>query len=168
MRRVLENIDVIRRVRRYYVAYLPIAIIACVSHSGYAYVMYVIGLGAITLMAIVMLAIYMRPERSRLRHKCIVDIAVMNGGLCVVAVASQDAYAVTDWVFSMILTFFVVTGGTLLCGAVIGNIAYRVLRTSRVFMSATDCAGCGYDLTGNVSGRCPECGRRVDMEQMRK
>lgn len=23
------------------------------------------------------------------------------------------------------------------------------------------CAGCGYDLTGNVSGRCPECGTPV-------
>jgi hypothetical protein len=23
------------------------------------------------------------------------------------------------------------------------------------------CRGCGYDLTGNVSGRCPECGRDV-------
>ncbi len=24
------------------------------------------------------------------------------------------------------------------------------------------CARCGYDLTGNVSGRCPECGRTLD------
>ena len=24
------------------------------------------------------------------------------------------------------------------------------------------CQGCGYDLTGNVSGTCPECGERVD------
>ena len=24
------------------------------------------------------------------------------------------------------------------------------------------CQGCGYDLTGNVSGRCPECGRLID------
>lgn len=23
------------------------------------------------------------------------------------------------------------------------------------------CRGCGYDLTGNVSGRCPECGQQV-------
>lgn len=26
------------------------------------------------------------------------------------------------------------------------------------------CQGCGYDLTGNVSGRCPECGRTVAAE----
>jgi hypothetical protein len=24
------------------------------------------------------------------------------------------------------------------------------------------CAGCGYDLTGNESGRCPECGKRIE------
>lgn len=23
------------------------------------------------------------------------------------------------------------------------------------------CAGCGYNLTGNTSGTCPECGRRI-------
>jgi len=26
------------------------------------------------------------------------------------------------------------------------------------------CQGCGYDLTGNQSGRCPECDRRVDAD----
>jgi hypothetical protein len=25
---------------------------------------------------------------------------------------------------------------------------------------------CGYDLTGNVSGRCPECGRTVDLQSL--
>lgn len=30
--------------------------------------------------------------------------------------------------------------------------------------SAGRCAGCGYDLRGNVSGVCPECGRQVGPE----
>ncbi|RJP32468.1 MAG: hypothetical protein C4547_13800 [Phycisphaerales bacterium] len=30
-----------------------------------------------------------------------------------------------------------------------------------------ECGHCGYDLTGNVSGRCPECGRAVEREQDR-
>lgn len=30
-----------------------------------------------------------------------------------------------------------------------------------VWTSQGRCAGCGYDLTGNVSGRCPECGLEV-------
>lgn len=29
------------------------------------------------------------------------------------------------------------------------------------FSSSAICIGCGYDLTGNLSGRCPECGRTL-------
>jgi hypothetical protein len=29
------------------------------------------------------------------------------------------------------------------------------------FGSTVNCIGCGYDLTGNLSGRCPECGRAL-------
>ncbi len=28
--------------------------------------------------------------------------------------------------------------------------------------AAGACRNCGYNLTGNVSGRCPECGRSID------
>jgi hypothetical protein len=31
----------------------------------------------------------------------------------------------------------------------------------RRFASITHCMGCGYDLTGNLSGRCPECGMTI-------
>lgn len=30
------------------------------------------------------------------------------------------------------------------------------------------CSGCGYDLTGNASGVCPECGREIGPESGRK
>ncbi len=30
-----------------------------------------------------------------------------------------------------------------------------------VFLERTACGSCGYDLTGNVSGRCPECGAEI-------
>lgn len=29
------------------------------------------------------------------------------------------------------------------------------------------CAGCGYDLNGNVSGVCPECGLAIAVEEVR-
>lgn len=30
-----------------------------------------------------------------------------------------------------------------------------------------DCPMCGYNLTGNISGRCPECGAPIDPAIMR-
>lgn len=41
-------------------------------------------------------------------------------------------------------------------------LAVRLLRT-RPATGAADCLGCGYDLTGNITGRCPECGRERDV-----
>lgn len=35
-------------------------------------------------------------------------------------------------------------------------------------VSATVCWACGYELRGNVSGRCPECGRTISPEMMRR
>ncbi len=37
----------------------------------------------------------------------------------------------------------------------------RRLRTRLVRLGVPICVGCGYDLTGNMSGRCPECGQQV-------
>lgn len=37
--------------------------------------------------------------------------------------------------------------------------AGMIRRFERRLRDAGRCMGCGYDLTGNVSGRCPECGR---------
>ena len=31
----------------------------------------------------------------------------------------------------------------------------------RRYMTGRYCAGCGYDLSGNLSGRCPECGKVI-------
>lgn len=50
--------------------------------------------------------------------------------------------------------FYAVCGGVL--GAVLRPIMSRSLRRRREKHGL--CGGCGYDLRGNVSGRCPECG----------
>lgn len=34
------------------------------------------------------------------------------------------------------------------------------------FASVRNCAACNYDLTGNLSGTCPECGRAIHAEQI--
>ena len=46
--------------------------------------------------------------------------------------------------------------------AIIWFAAVRPWRIRRRRMMSGQCVGCGYDLTGNVSGRCPECGEMVD------
>ena len=44
---------------------------------------------------------------------------------------------------------------------VLGRSAFTRLRWRMVWRAAPYCDGCGYDLTGNVSGVCPECGLAV-------
>jgi hypothetical protein len=50
-------------------------------------------------------------------------------------------------------------------GGIAGYFAYRSFRRS-VWPEPVDrpegsCRQCGYDLTGNVSGVCPECGQKI-------
>lgn len=57
--------------------------------------------------------------------------------------------------------------GILLCAALICAVLSicSVWYLAKTFWMARipkgSCQGCGYDLTGNVSGRCPECGREI-------
>ncbi|HUU98153.1 MAG TPA: hypothetical protein VM487_20670 [Phycisphaerae bacterium] len=53
-------------------------------------------------------------------------------------------------------------GGGCLLGALIGlALARRAQRRCEERRAKGLCINCGYDLTGNVSGRCPECGTAV-------
>jgi len=51
----------------------------------------------------------------------------------------------------------------------IGVLTAFLIRRAVIKASVQDeypaCHGCGYNLTGNVSGRCPECGRAVKVER---
>ena len=40
-------------------------------------------------------------------------------------------------------------------------LAVALIRKARGLPQPGDCPSCGYDLTGNVSGTCPECGART-------
>ena len=55
-----------------------------------------------------------------------------------------------------------VSVGALPCGIIgILRCSYQTLRTKEAF-PAHCCQQCGYNLTGNVSGVCPECGAAID------
>lgn len=46
-------------------------------------------------------------------------------------------------------------------GFLIGALVERYPRRRRPRRGSPRCAQCGYNLTGNVSGRCPECGTSI-------
>ena len=56
------------------------------------------------------------------------------------------------WMLALLLGFY---PAALLAGGALGTCRRRRRREKGL------CAGCGYDLTGNVSGVCPECGEKV-------
>ena len=53
--------------------------------------------------------------------------------------------------------------GVLLCiGLFVGAAWYLVKTRSMPKYASGYCQECGYDLTGNVTGRCPECGKSIE------
>jgi len=44
---------------------------------------------------------------------------------------------------------------------------YRLMRHRRL-IPPSHCRECGYDLTGNLSGVCPECGVRIQADRIEK
>jgi len=48
--------------------------------------------------------------------------------------------------------------------AVSAKFVYSCLRWRAAVSDGRTCSECGYDLTGNVSGTCPECGQPVSQD----
>jgi hypothetical protein len=86
------------------------------------------------------------------------DLAV--AWLCFLGWLLNPAYTIS-WrgVFSNDMLFW----GALML-AVSGGVMWAVARRPPDY-DPTRCRACGYDLTGNVSGVCPECGSRLDDDQ---
>lgn len=51
-----------------------------------------------------------------------------------------------------------------LIAAVHVGIIAAVILQGEMHAAMGKCRACGYDLTGNVSGRCPECGAPIDID----
>ena len=56
---------------------------------------------------------------------------------------------------------FITVGVALLVLALLSDVLWR-LADARERRQLGCCPACGYDLTGNVSGRCPECGKETE------
>ena len=80
-------------------------------------------------------------------------------GIMLVLVVSSPTHASGAALLAVFLTNLVVYG---LLGAgivwVVGSL-WMVIRVRRP--SPSHCRKCRYDLTGNTSGRCPECGQEI-------
>lgn len=61
-----------------------------------------------------------------------------------------------------ILVMFFAGGFYSLCISLLIGIPVAIFRKRRQPPPPGHCRNCGYDLTGNVSGICPECGRAID------
>ena len=70
-------------------------------------------------------------------------IGYKTGLACILAVISPVIAAIAGWVWGVIQG------------------------TAPPNFDAAICEGCGYDLTGNVSGVCPECGLTIVLKQER-
>lgn len=54
--------------------------------------------------------------------------------------------------------------GVLLCVGIFFGASWYLLKTRSMPKYASGyCQECGYDLTGNDSGRCPECGNSIEV-----
>ena len=75
-------------------------------------------------------------------------VCLIPGSVCIVMV-KQEPHTVQHIVGLLVITGAVLVG--FMCGR-------RYYRGSPPRPASPQCAACGYDLTGNVSGICPECG----------
>jgi hypothetical protein len=83
----------------------------------------------------------------------------------------QDSFPTEWWQYSVATPFIVdwtyAAGWALAFGMILAGTAW--LTAAVVYPhSPSDsgcCERCGYNLTGNVSGRCPECGRQLRSEK---
>ena len=71
-------------------------------------------------------------------------------------------------IFFVQLMFYAVSGVGVLLGCGAGRLGRWLSGTRYVVQTGTLCPGCGYDVRGNVSMVCPECGRAVTVGELRE
>jgi hypothetical protein len=91
-----------------------------------------------------------------LRKKLVAALSIIYGPAALIALAAPLLLGMFDEDMAVVGSFFLVA-------AVIwaGCLVAILLLDERTRVRPGLCAACGYDLTANVSGRCPECGTRI-------
>jgi hypothetical protein len=104
---------------------------------------------------------YLGPKRKNDRLAFLFGLSVANG--ISLAVFADFGLRSSSSIFWGVLVFAGIGWGvTMGLGALSMLLGSRLLDRYRVFARAGLCARCGYDLRGSQSGRCPECGTRID------
>ncbi len=84
----------------------------------------------------------------------------LMGIFCVVEEVLFAPYADDDFETEMAVSIFALFLATFLAGLLAIKVFHR-FAGKRVAYDGSWCLKCGYDLTGNVSGVCPECGMEL-------
>ena len=108
-----------------------------------------------TVLTVLLLAVWVFPVGERFAITQRYSIRVTAGNVSVVLWASPQSSAPPDYfTFPLWLPLLVAVIST-------AFLWYRDRRPR-----PGHCQKCGYDLTGNISGRCPECGERIHQEEL--
>lgn len=153
---------------RYYLAHFPLLIAASfVAARGVVlWLLFCAAVAMFTLCIVTLFCIRTRPDRDGLRQRVQIKIAAINA-VALATALGWDVFAnaadVLEGYCVAVLVFGPASYGVT---AAWSRAVNWLLARHRHFVDARHCRKCGYDLTGNVSGRCPECGAPVDGDGM--
>jgi len=161
-RRISENTGAVSRLLFFYAA---IAIALSLADRlflprGDAFLVKLGVLCVAALGAVTHCVYHIRPDSRGERIAFVVLVAAINGLCCTMSATfslrSVDRYIGELWALA-------VAGAapTFVTSMVWMPFANRLVGRWREFIKPGQCRNCGYDLTGNVSGRCPECGEEM-------
>ena len=109
-----------------------------------------------------------KDERKRIWRRCSGKaLGHWKTQVCFVMVCLGVPASSMAWIVlgNDVLTFCVGLPFAMLLGAAAAHVFIRVTRAYVLIERGRYCTTCGYDLTGNESGVCPECGNEVQAQK---
>lgn len=158
MRNIGENL---RRPLPYVAAYALLVLVYIYSVSVYGFEETLLFGLAVTLLPVPLSAYChycIDRKKGTALFKYLLLISGVYAAACFIIVIGEAAVLYpADLVMGMVAALI---GGAVVCGLCMaaGAVAERIFSKRRRFVTGRYCVKCDYDLTGNISGRCPECG----------